>query len=60
MIKRIMYGGFLVYRWLNGDRAYAFYLKHHELEHPNQAPLSRKAYYRHSQQERWSKINRCC
>lgn len=47
-------------REASGDDAYERYLKHHSREHSGSAPLSRRAYYDHYQQRKWSGINRCC
>ncbi|MBL0319178.1 MAG: putative selenoprotein [Alphaproteobacteria bacterium] len=60
MIRQLVYYGRLLIHWLNGNHAYADYLRHHRLVHPNRRPMDRKAHYRYIQQERWSKINRCC
>ena len=47
-------------RTVSGDDAYERYLRHHALEHADTAPMSRRAYYDHYQQQKWSGVNRCC
>ena len=47
-------------REVTGDDAYERYLAHHTQSHPDQPPLTREQYFRQRQDEKWSKINRCC
>jgi uncharacterized short protein YbdD (DUF466 family) len=47
-------------RTATGDDAYERYIEHHAQEHPDTAPLSRRAYYDEYQRQKWSGINRCC
>ncbi len=47
-------------RQLSGDDAYERYLTHHTACHADAAPLSRKEFFRHEQQQKWSDIKRCC
>ncbi len=51
------------WRWLravSGDDAYERYLAHHVREHAGRPALSRRAFYRESQQRKWSGVSRCC
>jgi uncharacterized short protein YbdD (DUF466 family) len=47
-------------RTVTGDNAYDRYLQHHEQTHPGTPPLSRRAFYDESMDQKWSGINRCC
>jgi uncharacterized short protein YbdD (DUF466 family) len=47
-------------RALSGDDAYDRYRMHHLAAHPQQPPLSRKAFYVDEQRRKWGTINRCC
>ena len=47
-------------RQASGDDAYERYLQHRALEHAGTPPMSRRAYYEHYQEQKWSRINRCC
>lgn len=47
-------------REVTGDDAYERYLAHHAQSHPDQPPLTREQYFRQRQDEKWSKISRCC
>jgi uncharacterized short protein YbdD (DUF466 family) len=47
-------------RQVTGDDAYERYLAHHRNEHPDAAPLTREQYFRKRQDEKWSKVSRCC
>ena len=47
-------------RRVSGDDAYERYLKHHAFAHPQDAPLSRKAFFRREQEKKWDGIRRCC
>jgi uncharacterized short protein YbdD (DUF466 family) len=48
-------------RQWSGDDAYERYLAHHQLAHPDQPLLSRRAFIRRYQHERFSSgPNRCC
>ena len=49
-----------VVRQLSGDDAYERYLAHHIACHADAEPLSRKEFFRYSQQMKWSGIKRCC
>ena len=47
-------------RAVSGDDAYERYLAHHVREHAGRPPLGRRAFYRESQQRKWSGVSRCC
>ena len=51
-------------RELSGDDAYERYLQHYAEMHAAHAkasqPLTRKAYFKNSQEEKWKGIKRCC
>ncbi len=51
-------------RRLTGDDAYERYLKHHATFHATSVdappPLSRQAFFKLWQDDKWKGINRCC
>jgi uncharacterized short protein YbdD (DUF466 family) len=47
-------------RWLSTDDAYERYLVHHAQAHPDDSPLSRRAFYLREQERKWSGVQRCC
>jgi len=47
-------------RRVSGDDAYERYLKHRASAHPQDAPLSCKAFFRREQEKKWDGIRRCC
>ncbi|HEY6643883.1 YbdD/YjiX family protein [Povalibacter sp.] len=47
-------------RTLATDNAYEQYLQHHRGAHADQPPMSRRAFYLHQQQRKWSGVQRCC
>jgi len=53
-------------RRLSGDDAYERYIAHfaehhqHEGIHVCEKPLTKKAFFKKRQDERWNGINRCC
>lgn len=47
-------------RQVSGDDAYERYLAHHRANHPGEVPLTREQYFRQRQDEKWSKVSRCC
>jgi len=46
--------------YIEGNFAYENYLKHHTQHHQNTTPLTKKAFLKQAQKDKWSKINRCC
>ncbi len=47
-------------REVSGDDAYERYLKHHAEAHPDEPPLSCKAFYQRELERKWSGVKRCC
>jgi uncharacterized short protein YbdD (DUF466 family) len=47
-------------RRLSGDDAYERYLAHHAEHHPEEAPLSREAFFKQWQDNKWKGVKRCC
>jgi len=47
-------------RALSGDDAYERYCAHQAQQHAGQPLLSRRSFYLHSQQRKWSGVSRCC
>ena len=47
-------------RQLSGDDAYERYLKHCAAHHPDNAPLSREAFFKQWQDGKWQGVKRCC
>ncbi|MDP1771175.1 MAG: YbdD/YjiX family protein [Methylobacter sp.] len=49
-----------VVRRLSGDDAYERYLQHHVAHHQADTPLSKEAFFKRWQDEKWNGIKRCC
>ena len=47
-------------RHVTGDDAYERYLAHQKLAHAGEPPLTPQAYFKRRQEEKWSKVSRCC
>ena len=47
-------------RTLAGEQAYADYLAHLRLHHPEREPLTATAFYRQRELRKWEGIQRCC
>jgi len=47
-------------RQVSGDDAYDRYLAHMSRSHPGQPVMGRGTYFRARQEQRWSRISRCC
>lgn len=48
-------------RQLSGDDAYERYLRHHALHHNHEGePLSKQAFFKKWQEEKWQGVKRCC
>lgn len=47
-------------RRLSGDDAYERYLRHLAQHHPGQTPLSREAFFKEWQDNKWKGVKRCC
>jgi len=49
-----------VVRRLSGDDAYERYLIHHVSHHQDEIPLSKEAFFKQWQDEKWNGVKRCC
>ena len=47
-------------RQVTGDDAYERYIAHQRLAHAGEQPLTRQEYFKRRQDEKWSKVSRCC
>ncbi|MFA6052348.1 MAG: YbdD/YjiX family protein [Methylobacter sp.] len=47
-------------RRLSGDDAYERYLQHHAAHHQADTPLSKEAFFKQWQDEKWNGVKRCC
>jgi uncharacterized short protein YbdD (DUF466 family) len=47
-------------RRLSGDDAYERYLQHHAEHHQGDTPLSKEAFFKQWQDEKWNGVKRCC
>lgn len=47
-------------RRLSGDDAYDRYLAQHAKHHPDETPLSREAFFKQWQDDKWKGVKRCC
>jgi len=47
-------------RQVSGDDAYERYLAHHRQAHPGETPMTQEQYFKKRQDEKWSKVSRCC
>ena len=47
-------------RQVTGDDAYERYIEHRKLAHAGEAPLTRRQFFTKRQNEKWSKVSRCC
>ena len=47
-------------RQVTGDDAYERYIAHQNLAHAGEAPLTRPQFFKLRQDEKWSKVSRCC
>lgn len=47
-------------RVLRPEDAYARYLRHAARAHADEAPMSRKAFFKAEQVRRWNGMRRCC
>jgi uncharacterized short protein YbdD (DUF466 family) len=45
---------------VSGNKEYQKYLTHLKKIHPSKKPLNKKEFFAKKEQEKWSKINRCC
>ena len=47
-------------RQVTGDDAYERYVAHQQAAHASEAPLTRRQFFKKRQEEKWSKVSRCC
>ena len=47
-------------RQVTGDDAYERYVAHQQAAHAGEAPLTRQQFFKKRQDEKWSKVSRCC
>lgn len=47
-------------RQVTGDDAYERYVTHQKLAHAGEAPITRQQFFKQRQDEKWSKVSRCC
>ena len=47
-------------RQVTGDDAYERYIAHQKLAHAAEPPLTRQQFFKKRQDEKWSKVSRCC
>jgi uncharacterized short protein YbdD (DUF466 family) len=47
-------------RHASGDDAYERYIAHQDGMHAGEAPLTRRQFFKLRQDEKWSKVSRCC
>jgi len=47
-------------RQVSGDDAYERYLAHHRQAHAGEPPMTQGQHFRKRQDEKWSKVSRCC
>ena len=47
-------------RQVSGDDAYERYLAHHRQAHAGEPPMTQEQHFRKRQDEKWSKVSRCC
>lgn len=59
-IRSVLRNVWRTVRRLSGDDAYERYLAHHAEYHPDALPLSREAFFKQWQDEKWKGVKRCC
>lgn len=47
-------------RQVTGDDAYERYITHQKLAHAGELTLTRQQFFKQRQDEKWSKVSRCC
>jgi uncharacterized short protein YbdD (DUF466 family) len=47
-------------RQVTGDDAYERYIEHQKQAHAGEVPLTRQQFFKVRQDEKWSKVSRCC
>jgi len=59
-IKRLCHYFWQYLRQVTGDDAYERYIAHQLLAHPGRPALTRAQFFKKRQDEKWSKVSRCC
>jgi uncharacterized short protein YbdD (DUF466 family) len=57
---RLLWCAWRFTRELSGDDAYERYLEHVGRVHPDQVPMTRAEHYAFTQDQKWSRLSRCC
>jgi uncharacterized short protein YbdD (DUF466 family) len=57
---RVLWRAWQFARQLSGDDAYERYLEHARRMHPEQVPMTRAEHYAFMQDQKWSRLSRCC
>jgi uncharacterized short protein YbdD (DUF466 family) len=57
---RLLWRAWCLTRELSGDDAYERYLEHVKRVHPDQVPMTRAEHYAFRQDQKWSRLSRCC
>lgn len=47
-------------RQVTGDDAFERYIAHRKRSHAGEPPLTRQQFFKLKQEEKWSKVSRCC
>jgi uncharacterized short protein YbdD (DUF466 family) len=47
-------------RQVTGDDAYERYVAHQQAAHAGASPMTRRQFFKKRQDEKWSKVSRCC
>jgi len=47
-------------RQVSGDDAYERYLQHMRERHAGETPMTRAEHFRFCQEQKWSRVSRCC
>ena len=57
---RLLKSCWAILRKLSGDDAYDRYLAHHAVHSGGEPPLSREAFFKQWQDQKWKGVKRCC
>ena len=59
-LKLLIHALWRIIRRISGDDGYERYLKHHAANHADKPAMSRHAWFKQQQQQKWSGMKRCC
>lgn len=60
-LSRLLRSSWVLLRRLSGDDAYERYLQHHAEHHQaGTPPLSREAFFKQWQEDKWKGVKHCC